>query len=143
MTSLSWSRHIHKALVRLSVFIMIGDISDKLEILVPATELILGHRLISRVSVTRENGHYHWISIIIIIITCRSCWCRPCSEPWARWAAWGRAWRGPPSQNPETRKYEEIKYISTHLTFSLCDSKYTVDMFSIVNICRSYWHECG
>jgi hypothetical protein len=30
---------------------MIGDISDKLEILVPATELILGHRLISRVFV--------------------------------------------------------------------------------------------
>ena len=37
---------------------MIGDICDKLEILVPATELILGHRLISRVSVTRENDHY-------------------------------------------------------------------------------------
>ena len=46
---------------------MISDISDKLEILVPATELILGHRLISRVSVTRGNEHYHCIIIIVLL----------------------------------------------------------------------------
>ena len=51
--------------MRLSVFIMISDISDKLEILVPATELILGHRLISRVSVTRGNEHYHCIIVLL------------------------------------------------------------------------------
>ena len=38
-----------------------------------------------------------------IFLTCQSCLCLLCSEPWALWAEWGRGWRDPPSQNPAMR----------------------------------------